>query len=252
MESLKDRVAIVTGGGHGVGRGIALALAKAGAKAVICGRTPATLAAVRKEIEEAGHEALDVVTDIMVESHRERLIAKTLERFGGIHILVNNAAFVPHGKLLTIGDDQIQESWAAGPLASLYLMRLCHPHMKGNDGAIINISSGAAIASATTELGIYAAIKAALNAISRNAANEWAADGIRVNTIMPVATTEATERFARNQPEAAAAANAAIPLGRFGDCEEDIGPVAVFLAGRGARYLTGLTITADGGLTQLR
>jgi NAD(P)-dependent dehydrogenase (short-subunit alcohol dehydrogenase family) len=250
---LEGRIAIVTGGGHGVGRGIALAFCEAGAKVVVCGRTAATLASVRGEIEGRGGEALDVVCDITRQGNLEHLVAATLDRFGGIDILVNNAALVPHGTLLGIDDQLIQGAWETGPLASLQLMRLCHPHLKKSGaGAIINISSGAATAAKVPDRGIYAAVKAALNAISRAAANEWGADGIRVNTIMPVARTEAVDKFFQNEPERAAAAFSAIPLGRVGDPENDIGPVAVFLAGPQSRYLTGITVTADGGLGFLR
>ena len=251
MGSLDGRVAIVTGGGHGVGRGIALALSGAGAKVVVCGRTAETLAAVRAEIESRSGQALDVVADITRAADRERLIAATLERFGAINILINNAAFVPHGMLLDIGDDTIAAAWETGPLASLHLMRLCHPHLKG-DGAIVNVSSGASIAGSVPGRGIYAAVKSALNAISRGAANEWGPDGIRVNTIMPVALTGPFERFMANEPEQAQAVVANIPLRRIGDCEADIGSAVVFLAGPEARYLTGATIPLDGGSAYLR
>lgn len=251
MGILDGRVAIVTGGGHGVGRGIALALSGAGARVVVCGRTAETLIAVRGEIEERGGEALDVVADITSGADRERLIALAIERFGVINILVNNAAFVPHGSLLGIADETIAAAWETGPMASLHLMRLCHPYLKG-DGAIINISSGASIASAVPVRGIYAAVKSALNAISRAAANEWGPDGIRVNTIMPVAMTEPFERFMANEPEQAQAVIRNIPLRRIGDCETDIGSAAVFLAGPDARYLTGATLPLDGGSAYLR
>jgi meso-butanediol dehydrogenase/(S,S)-butanediol dehydrogenase/diacetyl reductase len=251
MTDLRGRTAIVTGGGHGVGRGIAIALAEAGAKVVICGRTPETLAAVREEIEARGGEAQDVVCDITRRADLARLVETALARFGGIDILVNNAALVPHGTLLEIDDGLIQSAWDTGPIASLQLMRLCHPHLKG-DGAIINVSSGSSIAGAVPLRGIYAAVKAALNAISRAAANEWGPDGIRVNTIMPIALTEPFERFMANEPERAAAAVAAIPLGRIGDCVEDIGRAVVFLAGPNARYLTGAILPLDGGAGYVR
>jgi meso-butanediol dehydrogenase/(S,S)-butanediol dehydrogenase/diacetyl reductase len=251
MANLEGRVAIVTGGGHGVGRGIAIALAEAGAKVVICGRTAETLAAVRREIEARGCEAEDVVCDITRREDLQRLVATTLLRFGAINILVNNAALVPHGTLLEIDDGLIQAAWDTGPIASLQLMRLCHPHLKG-DGAIVNVSSGASIAANVPLRGIYAAVKAALNAISRAAANEWGPDGIRVNTIMPIALTEPFERFMTNEPERAAAAIANIPLGRIGDCVEDIGRAVVFLAGPDARYLTGAILPLDGGAGNVR
>jgi NAD(P)-dependent dehydrogenase (short-subunit alcohol dehydrogenase family) len=251
MHTLEGRTAIVTGGGHGVGRGIALALSSAGAQVVVCGRTASTLAGVRSEIEARGGQALDVVCDITLPDDRTRLLEATLERFGGVDILVNNAALVPHGTLLEIDEGLIQSAWETGPLATLHLMRLCHPHLKGG-GAIINVSSGAAIAGNVPQRGIYAAVKAALNSISRAAANEWGPDGVRVNTIMPVARTEAVDRFIATEPERAAAAFGAIPLGRVGDCEDDIGRVVAFLAGPDARYVTGVTITVDGGMGYVR
>lgn len=251
MRNLEGRVAIVTGGGHGVGRGIALALAERGAKVVVCGRTAETLAGVRKEIEERGGQALDIVCDITISADRERLIAATLDRFGAINVLINNAALVPHGSLLDISDETIAGAWETGPLASLHLMRLCHPHLKG-DGAVVNVSSGASIAGNVPIRGIYAAVKSALNAISRAAANEWGPDGIRVNTIMPVALTEPFERFMANEPEQAQAVIANIPLRRIGDCEQDIGAAVAFLVGPDARYLTGATIPLDGGSAYLR
>jgi meso-butanediol dehydrogenase / (S,S)-butanediol dehydrogenase / diacetyl reductase len=251
MKTLEGRVAIVTGGGHGVGRGIALALSCAGARVVICGRTAETLTAVRREIEQRGGHALDVVCDITNPHDRERLIAAALERFGAINILVNNAAFVPHGALLDIAAETIAAAWQTGPLASLYLMRLCHPHLKG-DGAIVNVSSGAAIAGNVPGRGIYAAVKSALDAISRAAANEWGPDGIRVNTIMPIALTEPFERFMASEPDQAQAVIRNIPLRRIGDPETDIGAAVVFLVGPDARYLTGATLPLDGGSAYLR
>jgi short-subunit dehydrogenase len=218
---------------------------------VLCGRTAETLAAVKQEIAAKGGVALDVVCNITKPEDLQRLVAATVKRFGGINILINNAALIPHGALLEIDDTVVQQAWETGPLATLQLMRLCHPHLKG-DGAIVNVSSGVAIAGAAHNRGIYAAVKAALNAISRSAANEWGPDGIRVNTIMPVARTEAVDRFFANEPERAQAMLASIPLGRLGDTEQDIGRAVVFLAGPDARYLTGATIPLDGGASFVR
>lgn len=251
MSDLKGRVAIITGGGTGIGRGIALALTDAGARVVVCGRKPEPLAAVRREIEARGGAALDVACDVSDQQARETVVARALEAYGAINILINNAAFIPRASLLETEPQAIQQAWDTGPLAALMLMRLCHPHLKG-DGAIINVSSGSSIAASIPLRGIYAAVKAALNAISRAAANEWGPDGIRVNTIMPIALTEPFERFMANEPERAAAAIAGIPLGRIGDCVEDIGRAVVFLAGPDARYLTGAILPLDGGAGYVR
>ena len=251
MSNLVGRTAIVTGGGTGIGRGIALALAKAGANLVLCGRTASTLRATVGEIESRGGVGLDVVCDITVAGDRERLVAAALERFGSIDILANNAALIARGTPLEVDDDLIRAAMEAGPIAALQLMRLCHPHLR-NGGAIVNVSSGAAIEARVPLRGIYAATKAALNAISRTAANEWGADGIRVNVIMPIARTEPLEQFLANEPEAAAAITGRTALGRIGDCEQDIGRAVAFLVGPDAGYITGATIPLDGGTGYIR
>jgi len=251
MGNLTGRTAIVTGSGTGIGRGIALALSDAGANIVLCGRTAETLRSVAGEIAARGGMALDVVCDITIADDRERLIVAALGRFGGIDILINNAALITRGTLLEIDDDLIRAAMEAGPIAALALMRLCHPHLK-NGGAIVNVSSGAAIEAKVPLRGIYAATKAALNAISRTAANEWGPDGIRVNVIMPIARTEPLERFLANEPEAAAAITGRTALGRIGDCEQDIGRAVAFLVGPDAGYITGATIPLDGGTGYIR
>lgn len=251
MSNLQGRVAIVTGGGTGIGRGIALALADRGARIVVSGRTPAPLAAVRGEIEARGGSALDVTGDVCDPQARELLVARTLEAYGAINILVNNAASIPRASLLETEPQAIQQAWETGPLAALMLMRLCHPHLKG-DGAVVNVSSGSAISPQSPTHGIYAGVKAALNAFSRAAANEWAADGIRVNTIMPVARSEAFARWEDAEPVMAAAVARNIPLGRVGDCETDIGRAVAFLVGPDAGYITGAIIPLDGGSAYVR
>ena len=131
------------------------------------------------------------------------------------------------------------------------LMRRCHPHLR-DGGVIINVSSGTTKAAAAPNRAAYAMVKAALDALTRAAAMEWAADGIRVNAIMPFARTDAVDAFLANEPEQAAAIVANVPLGRIGDPETDIGRAVVFLAGPDAAYLTGATLPLDGGLAYLR
>jgi NAD(P)-dependent dehydrogenase (short-subunit alcohol dehydrogenase family) len=251
MGILDGKTAIVTGGGTGVGRGIALALASEGAAVVLAGRTEATLAATHKEIENAGGRAAVAVCDVTVPDDVNACIALALDTYGTIDILVNNAALVPHGTLLDIKEEVVNAAWEAGPLATLRLMRLCHPHLR-DGGVIVNVSSGAAISSTVTNRGTYAMVKSALNALTRAAAMEWAADGIRVNAIMPFAKTEAVERFLQSEPDHANAIVSSVPLGRIGDPERDIGRAVVFLAGPDSAYLTGATLPLDGGLAYLR
>ena len=202
MGILEAKAAIVTGGGRGVGRGIAHALAREGAGVMVCGRTADPLAETCREIEALGGRAAWIVSDVTSPGDVDDCIASTVDRFGGIDILVNNATLVPHGSLLTISEELIDDAWHAGPVAAWRFMVKCHPHMKAHGGgAIVNVSSGAAIHSNVPERGTYAAIKAALGAYSRAAAMEWASDGIRVNAIMPIAMTDAFASFLAKEPE---------------------------------------------------
>jgi meso-butanediol dehydrogenase/(S,S)-butanediol dehydrogenase/diacetyl reductase len=251
MSDLAGKSAIVTGGGRGIGRGIAMALARAGARVALFGRTESSLRSVQDEIAAFGGTALPVVGDVSARDDRERLIKETLDHFGRLDILVNNAALMPRNDLLTFKESQIEGAWQAGPYASLMLMRLSHPHLKGG-GCVINISSAQAITGNLPRYGIYAATKAALNAISRTAAIEWGPDGIRVNIIMPFGESDAVKSFFEQESETAKAVLASVPLGRVGDPERDIGRVAVFLASDEAGYITGVTLPVDGGTAYIR
>ena len=251
MTMLVGRTAIVTGGGQGVGRGVALALAGEGANVVVCGRTAVSLEGTCDEIRRRGAAALAVSCDVGDGKQLERLVETTVGRFGTIDVLVNNAMQVPHGTLLEITEDTIDAAWRSGPLAALRLMRLCHPHLR-DGGVIVNVSSGVALQAAAPQRGIYAATKAALNSISRAAATEWGPDGIRVNVIMPFARSDAVSRFIENEPEYAAQVIDQVPLRRVGDPEDDIGRAVAFLCGPSAGYITGVTLPIDGGSSFLR
>jgi meso-butanediol dehydrogenase / (S,S)-butanediol dehydrogenase / diacetyl reductase len=252
VAELTNKTAVITGGGQGVGLGIALALAEAGANVVICGRTEATLKRACAEIEQtSGRAALGVVGDVLKPADLARLVQVTLERFGTLDILVNNAMIIPHGTILDIDEDTIEAAWKSGPIAALRLMRLCHPHLR-DGGVIVNVSSGVAVSPTAPQRGIYAATKAALNSISRAAAIEWGPDGIRVNAIMPFALSDAVQRFVENEPTYAAEVIAAVPLRRIGDPYLDIGQAVAFLAGPGAAYITGVVLPIDGGTSYVR
>jgi len=248
---LAGKTAIITGGGQGVGRGIALALAAEGAQVVVCGRRQAPLDGVCDEIGALGVPSLAVPCDVTNSADLARLVAETIERFGTVDILVNNAALVPHGSMLELDEATIEAAWTSGPLAALRLMRLCYDQLKG-DGVVINISSGAAVASSVPNRGMYAATKAALNAISRSAATEWGPVGIRVNVVMPLARTEAVDRLFLEEPAYAAAILNGVPLGRLGDATADIGHAVAFLVSPKAAYITGVILPVDGGTAYIR
>jgi NAD(P)-dependent dehydrogenase (short-subunit alcohol dehydrogenase family) len=246
---LDGRVAIVTGSGRGVGRGIALALASAGAAVTVCGRTRSTLDETAAEIHRRGGHAISVVCDVTDPTQIDALVAATVEAFGGIHILVNNAQDSKAvGRLLDIDPGEFERGFTSGPLATLRLMRACHPHLCG-DGVVVNLGTAASLRPDPVEYGCYGANKEAIRALSRAAAVEWAADGIRVHVIVPLS---GLERFQRERPDEARAFIASIPLGRIGDAELDIGRAVVFLCGPDSGYMTGNTLLIDGGQAFLR
>lgn len=252
---LAGKTALVTGAGQGVGRGIALAMAAEGAAVTIAGRTLAKCEAVAAEIEGRGGRALAVACDVKSLPDIERCVAATVERFGGVDILVNNAQEVPRGPLLEVTDEAANAGWESGPLATLRFTRVCHPYLRAGDGkaggVIINLGSRAGVKPDPVNTGVYAAVKEAIRAITRAAAWELAPEGIRVYAVLPLASSPALEQLAADEPDVYRRALSSIPMGRFGDCETDIGRVCVFLAGPDAGYLTGITIPVDGGAAHL-
>ncbi len=245
-DMLKDKVAIVTGAGQGVGQGIAFSLARHGAKVAVMGRTLSKVQTTAEAIEKRGGVALPLKGDVKSLADLTRCVDQTVETFGGLQIVVNNAQQVPLGPLNSISEEMLDDGWASGPLATLRMMKLCYPHLKG-DGSIINLASTAARRWDAANYGAYAAVKEATRAFSRAAASEWGPDNIRTNVILPHAKSPGLEWWIDNNPEEAAAFIATIPLGRIGDCEGDIGEVAAFLCSKAASYISGQSIAVDGG-----
>jgi NAD(P)-dependent dehydrogenase (short-subunit alcohol dehydrogenase family) len=130
-------------------------------------------------------------------------------------------------------------------------MRACHPYLRGG-GVIVNLGSGAGLRGDAATLAFYGSMKEAIRFLGRVAAVEWAGDGIRVHTLLPLAETDAVSRWAETMPEEAAALFRTVPLGRLGDPERDIGPVLVFLCSPESAYMTGGAILVDGGKGFLR
>ena len=253
MSLLENKVAIVTGAGQGVGRGIALALAAEGARVMLMGRTEAKLLAVGQEFAGRGATAATVVGDVKSRAEIERCVQATVDAFGGIDILVNNAQEVALGHLLELDDDAVNAGWESGPLAALRFMRACHPYLKAHDGkpggVIINVASGAGVRPDPVRRGAYAAVKEAMRAFTSAAAVEWGRDGIRVNAILPYATSPALEQLAREYPEEYEARLGQVPLGRIGDPELDVGRGVVMLVSDHGSYVTGATIPLEGGIS---
>ncbi|WP_373087135.1 SDR family NAD(P)-dependent oxidoreductase [Zhongshania sp.] len=251
MAILENKVAVVTGGGQGVGAGIALALAAEGAVVAVLGRTLATLEATCAEIHHRGGEAQAFVCDVTEAEDIDAAIMEVVDEFGSIDILVNNAQIVPLGRLLAINDDEYQEGMDSGPLATFRFMKACYPFLRG-DGSIVNLASSAAMRSDSAGFGAYAAAKEAIRALSRAAACEWGENNVRVNCIMPLAMSPAMNRWVEGGGDDVEEFLSTVPLGRVGDCEEDVGRVVVFLCGPDASYITGHTVPIDGGQAFLR
>lgn len=248
MTALTGRVAIVTGGGQGVGRGIALALARRGAAVALLGRTRSKLDDVAAEITEEGARALAITCDVNDGAALLGAVDETVAALGGVDILVNNAQQVPLGRLLDVEDAAFQDGFASGPLASLRLMKACHPHMVARGGGVIfNLATSAAMRWDMAGYGAYGAVKQATRILTRAAAAEFGPDNIRVLTIAPHADSPGLVAWMKARPAEAAAFFETIPLRRIGACETDIGNAVAALCGDDFAYLTGTTIPLDGG-----
>jgi NAD(P)-dependent dehydrogenase (short-subunit alcohol dehydrogenase family) len=250
MGKLAGKIALVTGAGQGVGQGIAFALAQEGAAVAVTGRTLAKLEQTCAEIERRGGRALAVVCEVKEEASLTNCVQTVVKHFGGLNILVNNAQEVPLGDLLSVSDDAFNAGWESGPLATFRLMKLCHPHLKG-DGCIVNLGTSAAKRWDASTYGPYAAVKESIRALTRAAACEWAKDGIRSNVILPHAKSPGLLWWTEQNPEEAAAFIATIPMRRIGECEEDIGRFVATLCSDDCRYVNGQSIAVDGGQAYL-
>ena len=248
MGTLDGKVALITGAGQGVGEGIALALAKEGAAIAVAGRTEEKLVRTCATIAAFGGVAEPVVCDVSDDAQIQVAVQRSVDLFGGVDILVNNANSKALGRLLDVDCALLEQAYATGPLAALRLMQACHPLMKARGGgAIINMVSSAAVRWDTSNYGAYASAKEAMRSLTRTAASEWGQDGIRVNAVAPHASSPGLKWWIEKNPQEAAEFVKTIPLGRVGNCEQDIGRAVAFLVGPDAGYLTGATIPLDGG-----
>lgn len=246
---LQDKVAIVTGASKGIGEAIAQYLAAAGAAVVINSRKQEQIDEVAENINNAGGKCVAIAGNVGDASDAQALIDKTVEMFGKIDILVNNAAANPvYGPVLEC------ESWAFDKImnvnvkASFYLSKLAHPHMKAaGGGSIINISSIEAM-TPDEGLGIYSVSKAALNMLTKVCAKEWGPDNIRVNSICPGFIKTKFSQALWSNEQWMKMFMKMVPIKRIGTTDE-IASLALFLASDASSYCTGSYFTADGGLT---
>lgn len=256
MGKLEEKVAIVTGAGQGIGRGIALAFAKEGAKVVVAECNPETAKSVVKEIETIGGNALAVVCDVGIEAQVTGMVVQAVEGFGPVDILVNNAqswgpkaqreATPPLTPFEDFPEDWWDNTFQTGVKATFYCCKAVFPYMKDRGGKIINLGSAWGIEGHAMAVD-YNANKEAIRALTRTAAREWGKYKINVNVICPAVVTPALTAFKENQPEKYEVFVESLPLRYYGDPEKDVGRTAVFLAGEDSGFITGQTLMVDGG-----
>jgi meso-butanediol dehydrogenase / (S,S)-butanediol dehydrogenase / diacetyl reductase len=247
---LNGKVALVTGGGSGIGRAVAEAFGLGGAQVVICGRDRQKLDAAAREIGRNGAEAeadcLAISADLLQPIEISELVAATIKRFKALHILLNNAGVLLPGTAESLSDDQWEQTFATNVRAPWLVSRTALPHLRAaGGGSIINIASVLSTLGAPNRVA-YAASKGALLAMTRAMALDHAAERIRVNCICPgIVETEMVAAF--NMDEAARKRRLAMhPLGRFGQ-PQDVAGLAVFLASDESSWITGADYVVDGG-----
>lgn len=250
-KQLAGKVAIVTGGGQGIGEAIASGYAAEGAKVIITGRTQSKLDDAVKKITDAGGVAIGVEALAGNKEHAALTIERALSEWGRIDALVNNAhTFTDY---LPIEDPKMEENcnidFQSAFFGSLQLMQLCYPHMKAQgSGSIINMGTGFSIRCEPGFLA-YAASKEAIRALTKTAAREWGKHKIRVNTILPSALTPKSIWYLE-ESKTYDLELAKVAMGRFGE-PRDIAPTAIFLASDASDFVTGQTIGVEGGTTML-
>lgn len=262
MGFFTGKTVLITGAGRAVlkdgscgsiGYGIATAYAKEGANLVITGRNLQKLEAAKQELEiQYDIQVLAVQADVNASADNElvvqKVVQKAVDTFGGIQVLINNAQASASGvPLAENSTQQFDLAIYSGLYATFYYMKACYPYLKESRGSVINFASGAGLFGNFGQAA-YAAAKEGIRGLSRVAATEWGPDGINVNVICPLAWTSQLEQFQANYPEAFKANVKMPPMGHYGNSELEIGRVCVQLASPDFKYLSGETLTLEGGM----
>ncbi len=265
MGFLKGKTAIITGGGRptplkdgspgSIGYGIAVAYAKEGANLVITGRNKSKLESAKEELERLyGIKVLAIQADVSAGSDNEAIVKNVVDQamaeFGRIDVLINNAQASASGVSLAEHEtSQFDLAMYSGLYSTFHYMKACYPYIKETKGTVINFASGAGLFGNRGQCS-YAAAKEGIRGLTRVAATEWGPDGINVNVICPLAWTSQLEQFQIEYPEAFAANVHMPPMGFYGNTELHIGRVCVQLASPDFKYMSGETITLEGGMGQ--
>lgn len=264
MGFLTGKTAIITGAGRAVlqdgscgsiGYGIATAYAKEGANLVITGRNLKKLEDAKQELEgNYGIKVLPVQADVCAGGDNEAVVAnvvrQAVDAFGGIQVLINNAQASASGvPLAQHTTQQFDLALHSGLYAAFYYMKACYPYLKESRGSVINFASGAGLFGNFGQ-SAYAAAKEGIRGLSRVAATEWGPDGINVNVVCPLAWTAKLEQFQQAYPDAFKANVKMPPMGHYGDAELEIGRVCVQLASPDFKFMSGETLTLEGGMGQ--
>jgi NAD(P)-dependent dehydrogenase (short-subunit alcohol dehydrogenase family) len=253
---LKGKVALVTGATRGIGKSIAEELARAGARVAICSRKAEACEQTRTELEKSGFQVLARPCNVSRKEDLQAFVDATRDEWGGIDVVVANAASNPYyGPLTGISDDAFDKIIANNLKSVLWLAGMTLPLMaaraereKGGGSFILVGSIGGILAS--TVIGAYGISKAAGHHLVRNLAAEWGPKNVRVNAIAPGLVKTEFARALWQDDKRAAERIEATPLRRLGE-PRDIGGIAVFLASQASAFITGQCIVADGGVTIL-
>jgi NAD(P)-dependent dehydrogenase (short-subunit alcohol dehydrogenase family) len=252
MTMFSDKVVLITGGGGGIGRAAARLFLDGGASVVLSGTRASVLEAAQAELDPTGERTLTVAGQITGRDQAHELVARAVERFGGIDVLVNSTGIFRPAPFEEQTEEHFEEALGSILRPTYWVSQAVVPSMRERGGgAIVNVGSMWAVdAIATTPTSAYSAAQAGRHVLTKNLAIELAADGIRVNTVaLAFVETPAYERFMT--PEEAQAVLDSVdgfhPLGRRGQ-PSDVAEAVVFLAGDGARWITGTTLPIDGGV----